>query len=49
MLTVGAPLMTAVSNQKIFLEPNAAVTIQERLQFEKYFFEEVKQNYLGNR
>ena len=33
--TVGVPLITAVSNQKIFFEPNAAVTTQERAQFEE--------------
>ena len=42
---VGAPSITVISNWKILLEPNAAVTIQERLQFERnIYFEEVEQN-----
>ena len=42
---VGAPLITVISNRKILFEQNTAVTIQERLQFEKkIYFEEVEQN-----
>ena len=40
LLTVGVPMITAVSRRKIFFEPNAAVTIQEQLQLDN-FFEEV--------
>ena len=42
---VGAPLINVISNRKILFEPNATVTIQERLQFERnIYFEEVEQN-----
>ena len=33
--TIGMTLITVVSNQKCFFEPNTAVTIQEWSQFEK--------------
>ena len=33
------PLITTVSNRKIYFEPKDAVTIQERLQIEKIFLE----------
>ena len=47
LISVGAPLITAVFNRKILFEPNAAVTIQERLQFEKYFLKNLNKKFAG--